>query len=79
MGTPILERLERSRTMYPVKSIKPQQMAQMLGISVRRLQILDKMDIVPARRSDTDRRYYLIDDYYKYQEIVRQRKLQSHR
>ena len=65
--------------MYPSQSIKPQQMAQMLGISVRRLQILDKMDIVPARRSDTDRRYYIMSDYEQYFETVRLRKLQSHR
>ena len=64
--------------MYGNNQIKVGKFAEMCGISVITLQKLDREHIVPARRTDTNRRYYLYEDYQKYIDLITKRKLQRH-
>lgn len=60
--------------MYKTNEIKIGMFAQMVGITVHTLQRLDRLGIVPSRRTDTDRRYYLQSDYDKYIQLINERK-----
>lgn len=46
--------------------IKPKEMAERLGVTVRTLQIWDKKGILKAYRTPTNRRYYTEEQYLEY-------------
>lgn len=46
--------------------MKPKEMAERLGVTVRTLQIWDKKGILKAYRTPTNRRYYTEEQYLKY-------------
>ena len=46
--------------------MKPKEMAERLGVTVRTLQIWDKKGILKAYRTPTNRRYYTEEQYLEY-------------
>ena len=46
--------------------MKPKEMAERLGVTVRTLQIWDKKGILKAYRTPTNRRYYTEEQYLAY-------------
>ena len=46
--------------------LKPKEMAERLGVTVRTLQEWDRKGIFPAHRTPTNKRYYTEQDYLKY-------------
>lgn len=46
--------------------LKPKEMAERLGVTVRTLQERDRKGIFPAHRTPTNKRYYTEQDYLKY-------------
>lgn len=46
--------------------LKPKEMAERLGVTVRTLQIWDKKGILKAHRTPTNRRYYTEEQYLEY-------------
>ncbi|WP_035443306.1 IS607 family transposase [Lactobacillus crispatus] len=46
--------------------LKPKEMAERLGVTVRTLQEWDRKGILPAHRTPTNKRYYTEQDYLKY-------------
>ena len=48
------------------RPIKPQQFADMIGVTVRTLQRWDNDGILVARRTPTNRRYYTMAQYREY-------------
>jgi putative resolvase len=65
--------------MYLENQLKTSAFAELLDISVNTLQRLDREGVIPAHRTDTDRRYYYEYEAQKYIEIVTERKLKSHK
>lgn len=53
-----------------MKIYKPATVAILLGVCVKTLQRWDKSGKLVARRSDTNRRYYLEEDLIKFKEKV---------
>ena len=49
-----------------MKMMKPKEMAERLGVTVRTLQIWDKKGILKAYRTPTNRRYYTEEQYLEY-------------
>lgn len=48
---------------------KPKDFAELLGVSVKTLQRWDREDILKAKRTPTDRRYYTYDQYLEFKGI----------
>ena len=46
--------------------LKPKEMAERLGVTVKTLQIWDTKGILKAHRSPTNRRYYTEEQYLEY-------------
>ena len=46
--------------------LKPKDMSQKIGVSVKTLQRWDKAGILKAHRTPTNRRYYTEEQYLKY-------------
>ncbi len=55
-----------SRKVGKMTILKPKDMANKLGITVRTLQEWDRKNIFKAHRTPTNRRYYMESDYLKY-------------
>lgn len=58
---------------YKANAIKPKELAEILNTTVRRLQYLDSIDVIKAKRTDTNRRYYDMADVRLYKYIAEQR------
>ena len=52
-----------------VKNYKPKEFAELLNISVKTLQRWDRENILKAKRTPTNRRYYTYDQYLKFKGI----------
>ena len=48
---------------------KPKDFAELLGVNVKTLQRWDREDILKAKRTPTDRRYYTYDQYLEFKGI----------
>ena len=49
-----------------ITNYKPKDFAELLGVSVKTLQRWDRENILKAKRTPTDRRYYTYDQYLEY-------------
>ena len=54
-----------------ITNYKPKDFAKLLGVSVKTLQRWDRDNILKAKRTPTDRRYYTYDQYLKFISIRR--------
>ena len=52
-----------------ITNYKPKDFAELLGVSVKTLQRWDRENILKAKRTPTDRRYYTYDQYLEYKGI----------
>ncbi len=52
-----------------ITNYKPKDFAELLGVSVKTLQRWDREDILKAKRTPTDRRYYTYDQYLEFKGI----------
>lgn len=52
-----------------ITNYKPKDFAELLGVSVKTLQRWDRENILKAKRTPTDRRYYTYDQYLKFKGI----------
>lgn len=50
------------------KKYKPKDFAELIGVPVKTLQGWDKMGVLVAHRTNTDRRYYTHEQYLDYKE-----------
>ena len=57
-----------------MSNYKPQEFAEMIGVSVKTLQRWDREGILISQRTPTDRRYYTHKQYVDYMGIVQQNK-----
>ena len=49
-----------------ITNYKPKDFAELLGVSVKTLQRWDRDNILKAKRTPTDRRYYTYDQYLEF-------------
>ncbi|MFI3325937.1 MAG: MerR family transcriptional regulator [Clostridia bacterium] len=56
--------------MYILGTLKPQEFANSTGVSVRRLQYLDKIGAFKAYRTNTNRRFYLYEDVNRFNKLA---------
>ena len=52
-----------------ITNYKPKDFADLLGVSVRTLQRWDRENILKAKRTPTDRRYYTYEQYLEFKGI----------
>ena len=52
-----------------ITNYKPKDFTELLGVSVKTLQRWDRENILKAKRTPTDRRYYTYDQYLEYEGI----------
>ena len=52
-----------------ITNYKPEDFAELLGVSVKTLQRWDREGILKANRTPTDRRYYTYDQYLQFKGI----------
>ena len=52
-----------------ITNYKPEDFAELLGVSVKTLQRWDREGILKANRTPTDRRYYTYDQYLQFKDI----------
>ena len=52
-----------------ITNYKPKDFAELLGVSVKTLQRWDRKNILKAKRTPTDRRYYTYDQHLEYKGI----------
>ena len=52
-----------------IKNYKPKDFAELLGVSVKTLQRWDRENILKAKRTPTDRRYYTYEQYLEFEGI----------
>ena len=55
--------------MKHIVNYKPKDFADLLGVSVKTLQRWDRNNILIAKRTPTNRRYYTYDQYLEYKGI----------
>ena len=52
-----------------ITNYKPKDFAELLGVSVKTLQRWDRENILKAKRTPTDRRYYTYEQYLEFKGI----------
>lgn len=57
--------------MYILGTLKPKEFANSTGVSIRRLQYLDKIGAFKAFRTNTNRRFYIYEDIERFNKLTR--------
>ena len=62
---------ERCEYMKHITDYKPKDFAELLNVSVKTLQRWDREDILKAKRTPTNRRYYTYDQYLEFKRLIK--------